>query len=221
MPIILSIAYYCSRVFSSSLRLLTFYPSSMPLNVGDLQNQKCPCWLLVCFYCSHCRFPHTFSKGFPQTKPEPVKRKNPTKNSYSHQNPHIERTLPKVIPERFTKLPQCPKKQVHSFFPFWPPRKRVLSLAALLLLLGPDSPGMAFGIRGQILLVFHFTHPVQLLTLICFVFLKKWPFFRTFGVKMCHTPHQLTVRVLCICSTAQCKFVNTFFKFIFSKQGFV
>lgn len=37
---------------------------------------------------------------------------------------------------------------------------------------------------------------------------------------LCISPDRLTVRVLCICTSAQCKFVNTFFVF-FPNQGFL
>lgn len=51
-------------------------------------------------------------------------------------------------------------------------------MAAPLLQLGPDSPGMAFGMREQLQLVLHFTHlpcatPNPLLLDQIFVFLKK------------------------------------------------
>lgn len=103
-------------------------------------------------------------------------KKNPITNRDSNQNPHVERILLEVIPKRFTKLLQHPKRKLHTFVPL-DPWRRALSSAAPLLQPGPDSPGMAFGIREQILLALHslsatFLNP-HLLDQICFVFLKK------------------------------------------------
>ena len=86
MPIISGAACYCSKFFSSSVHLLTFYPSSMPLDVGDLQNHKCPCWLSVCVFIVHIVDFHTpFLKAFPQTKPRVCegKRKQPKSPTWS------------------------------------------------------------------------------------------------------------------------------------------
>lgn len=75
-----------------------------------------------------------------------------------------------------------------------------MSLAAPLLQLGPDSPGMAFGMREQLQLVLHFTHlpcatpnPL-LLDQMCFLKKKKDLFVWTLCVKLYHSPDPMTVR---------------------------
>lgn len=118
---------------------------------------------------------------------------------------------------------------MHSFFPL-DPMEEGLVLGSSPPPVWTVSPGMAFGIREQILLALHFSHPTQQFsTLICLIksalFSKKKKrrrFVGTLCVKMYHRPDQMTLRVLRICNTAQCKLVNTFvFVFIFSNQGFV
>lgn len=114
---------------------------------------------------SHCRFPHTISKAFPQTKPESVKKKK----SYNYnQNPHVEKTLLEVIPKRITVSPAPKEKKVHS--PLDPPEEGFV--------LGSSPPpawtqvplAWPFGIREQILLALHFTHPPRLFsTLNCLI----------------------------------------------------
>lgn len=78
MPVIWGIACYCSKVFSSSVRLLSFYPSSMPLDVGPSEIISAPvnCW---CVFNVHVVEIHTpFPKPFHKPK-ESVEEKGKKK----------------------------------------------------------------------------------------------------------------------------------------------
>ncbi len=110
MPVFLGIARYCSKVFISSVRLLTFYPSSMPLDVGDLQNHKCP--LLIVGVCFHfVDFHTTFPKLSPQNQTRVCEEE---KKSYdSNETKFSWSSFPKRIAERT----QHPKKKSTLLYP--------------------------------------------------------------------------------------------------------
>lgn len=142
--IISGLACYCSKLFSYSVRLFTFYPSSMPfLDVGDLQNHKCPLLIVGVFKIVE---PHSISKAWVWLGVKRKRRKN------SNQNPHIM-NLPWSHAWK-NSLPQRPKESSTSP-PRWTQWRRALSLAAPLLQSGPHAPSMAFGMRVQTLLTSH------------------------------------------------------------------
>lgn len=92
-------------------------------------------------------------------------------------------------------------------------------MAAPLLQSGPHAPSMAFGMRVQTLLTSHVLPLTCLINSVVFFIEKQKKGtkkkgkkdIRTLCVALFRRPDQMTVRVLCICSTAQCKRVNTFF----------
>lgn len=118
----------------------------------------------------------------------------------------VERTLLKVIPKRISELPQCPKKPFcrwglvlgSSPFPAW----TCIPLHGLWHQ-GADTVSASLTLCDS--------NP-QLLERTRFVFLKT--FLSGHFASMYHGPDQLTVRVLCICTSAQCKFVNNSFFFL-------
>lgn len=102
--IISGLACYCSKLFSYSVRLFTFYPSSMPfLDVGDLQNHKCPLLIVGVFKIVE---PHSISKAWVWLGVKRKRRKN------SNQNPHIM-NLPWSHAWK-NSLPQRPKESSTS-----------------------------------------------------------------------------------------------------------
>lgn len=105
-----------------------------------------------------------------------------------------------------------------------------MSSAAPHLQPGPVSPGMAFGIREQILLALHsplcnLFSPLVCLIKSAFFFLnmkknkQQKDILSGLFVRMYHSPNPSTLRVLCIRSTAQCEHVNTFFLYLFFFQN--
>ena len=196
----------------------------------------------VCFHRFHIVDFSTqhFQSFFPKTKPESEKKKTTPKTPNKPPLPHVEITLLEVIPQSIS-YPSTQRKEVHFFPRSTPPEEGFVLGSSPPPAWTQLHPGMAFGIREQILLALHLPSATllkpHLLDQIYFVFFtkkkrKKRHFVRTLCVKMYHSPDQLTVRVLCICSTAQCKLVNTslfllsvclfFFLYLFFlNQGFV
>lgn len=153
----------------------------MPLDVGDPQNHKVPLLIVgVCFHRFHIVDFSTqhFQSFFPKTKPESVKKKNQQLLRLQPTPPHVEITLLEVIPQSIS-YPSTQRKEVHSFSP---PRLTPLEEGFVLGSSPPPAwtqphPGMAFGIREQILLALYLPSATllkpHLLDQICFVFFTK------------------------------------------------